>query len=150
MRYLLVDHITEWKKEKLIRGVKNVAMSEDFLEFHFPKKPVMPGVMLLESISQLTGWFEAASSDFKNWFLLNRIIKCSFYGFVLPGDQVELEVVPLPENTGDAKAYRGTGNVRGKKKIAVDFEGTLVSSGEIEDIEEQERFFRLLTRGPGF
>jgi len=97
MRYLLIDHITEWQKGQRIKGVKNVAMSEDFLEFHFPKKPIMPGVMLLEAIAQLTGWLEAASSDFQHWFLISRVLKCSFYRFALPGDQVEFEVTQGPK-----------------------------------------------------
>ena len=92
MRYLFIDHITEWKSGELIKGIKSIAMSEDFLEFHFPKNPIMPGVLLLEALAQLTGWLEAASSDFKNWFLINKVRKSSFYGFALPGDQVELEV----------------------------------------------------------
>ncbi len=92
MRYLLIDHITEYKPGESIKGIKNVAMSEDFLEFHFPKNPIMPGVMLLEALIQLTGWLEAASSDFKNWFLVTKVIKSNFYGFAFPGDQVELEV----------------------------------------------------------
>ena len=50
MRYLLVDHITGVEPDKSIRGVKNVAMTEDFLEFHFPRNPIMPGVMVLEAL----------------------------------------------------------------------------------------------------
>jgi 3-hydroxyacyl-[acyl-carrier-protein] dehydratase len=56
MRYLLIDCITEWQPGTKIKGIKNVAMSEDFLEYHFPKNPIMPGVLLLEAIAQLTGW----------------------------------------------------------------------------------------------
>ncbi|HBD06910.1 MAG TPA: beta-hydroxyacyl-ACP dehydratase, partial [Syntrophobacteraceae bacterium] len=64
MRYLLVDRITDWKAGESITGIKNVAMSEDFLEFHFAGNPVMPGVLALEALMQLTGWLEAASSEF--------------------------------------------------------------------------------------
>ncbi len=55
MRYLLIDRITEWKAGQKIKGVKNVAMTEDFLEWHFPKNPVMPGVLLIEAFAQLSG-----------------------------------------------------------------------------------------------
>ena len=146
MRYLLIDHITEWQNGISIKGIKNVAMSEDFLEFHFPKTPIMPGVMLLEAITQLTGWLEAASSDFKNWFLISRVIKCSFYRFALPGDQVEFEVTRIPGNTGDTRAYSAIGSVKGAKKIVAEFEGMLMPLADIEDPEEQRRFFSLLTR----
>ena len=67
MRYYLVDQIKEWEVDKRIRGVKNVAMTEDFLEYHFPKYPTMPGVLLLESMAQLAGWLEAVSSKFTRW-----------------------------------------------------------------------------------
>ena len=150
MRYLLIDHITEWKPGTMIKGIKNVAMSEDFLEYHFPKNPIMPGVLLLEAIAQLTGWLEAASSDFRDWFLINKVLKCNFYGFAFPGDQVELEVTSVDGGTPDTKRYRGVGTVRGKKKIAVDFEGTLLPLEDIEDSNDQRKFFSLLTRESQF
>ena len=146
MRYLLIDHITEWESGKSIKGIKNVAMSEDFLEFHFPKNPIMPGVMLLEGLTQLTGWLEAASSDFKNWFLVSRVIKSNFYGFAFPGDQVELEVEYVSSGEQNTKIFRGSGFVKGKKKIITEFEGEIIPLDDIEDTEEQKKFFRVLTR----
>src|SRR5512147_1879548 len=116
MRYLLIDRITEWKKDEYIKGVKNVAMSEDFLEFHFPGNPIMPGVLLIEAMAQITGWLEAASSDFREWFLISKVHQCKFYGFALPGDQVEIEVRVSPGPGAGEKVYNGTGTVGGKKK----------------------------------
>lgn len=142
----MIDQITEWKSRERIRGVKNVAMSEDFLEFHFPKNPILPGVLLLEALVQLTGWLEAASSDFKNWFLLNKVRKCNFYGFAFPGDQVEFEVERILNEEPQKKVFRGIGSVKGKKKITVEFEGEIVPFSDIEDTDEQKRFFELLTR----
>ena len=146
MRYLLIDHITEYKAGEFIKGIKNVAMSEDFLEFHFPKNPIMPGVMLLEALTQLTGWLEAVSSDFKDWFLISNVKKSSFYGFALPGDQVELEVKALPDDSGEGKVYQGIGMVNGKKKILTEFKGETIPLSDIEDEEEQRQFFLQLTR----
>ena len=147
MRYLLIDKISQWKANERIAGVKNVAMSEDFLEFHFPKNPVMPGILLIEAFSQLAGWLEAASSEFRNWFLITKVRQCKFYGFALPGDQVELELERLPVEGPERRAYSGTGKVGGKKKISLEFEGDVIGLGEIEDVEEQERFFKILARG---
>ena len=146
MRYLLIDRIDEWKTGEKIRGVKNIAMSEDFLEFHFPGRPVMPGVLLIEAFVQLAGWLEAASSDFKDWFLITKVRQCKFHGFALPGDQVELEVQRLHEPGGEGRAYSGIGKVGGKKKVAVEFEGDLIALEEVEDREDQRKFFRILTR----
>ena len=147
MRYLLIDRISRWKANEHIAGVKNVAMSEDFLEFHFPKNPVMPGILLIEAFSQLAGWLEAASTEFKNWVLITKVRQCKFYGFALPGDQVELELERLPETGSEKRAYSGTGKVGGKRRISLELEGDVIGFGEIEDVEEQKRFFKVLTRG---
>ncbi|MHC1726783.1 MAG: 3-hydroxyacyl-ACP dehydratase FabZ family protein [Syntrophobacteraceae bacterium] len=146
MRYLLVDRIMDWENGNRIAGVKNVAMSEDFLEFHFPKNPIMPGIMLLEALVQLGGWLQAVSSDFEKWFLVSRIIKCNFYGFVLPGDQVELKVSVSPAPAEDLRIYSGVGEVNGKRKIKAEFQGNLINLDTIEEVEEQKRFFQILTR----
>ncbi|HJP18348.1 MAG TPA: 3-hydroxyacyl-ACP dehydratase FabZ family protein [Nitrospinota bacterium] len=146
MRYLLIDHIVEWKTKENIKGIKNVAMSEDFLEFHFQKNPIMPGVLLLEALVQLAGWLEAASSDFKNWFLINKVIKSNFYGFAYPGDQIELAIELMADPNSSIKTYKGIGTVGGKKIIKSEFEGKIIPLSEIENIDEQKKFFQVLTR----
>lgn len=146
MRYLLVDHIKAWDAGKSIQGVKNVAMSEDFLEFHFPNNPIMPGVMLLEALSQLAGWLVAASSDFSGWFLVSKVNKSSFYGFALPGDQVDLDVQVVREESPGQMSFKGVGTVNGKKKIVTTFEGNVVPLNLLDDGEQQKNHFMILTR----
>ncbi|HAM49563.1 MAG TPA: 3-hydroxyacyl-[acyl-carrier-protein] dehydratase FabZ [Nitrospiraceae bacterium] len=146
MRYLLADSIIGVKAGEKIRGIKNIVMSEDFLEYHFPRNPVMPGMLLLEALVQLTGWLEAASSDFRNWFLLSKVRSSRFYGFSLPGDQVELAVELSPRSEPDNRVYTGIAMVEGKKKASAEFEGETLPFEEIEDIDGQRRFFSLLTR----
>lgn len=145
MRYLLVDRIVEWKAGESIRGVKNVSMSEDFLELHFPKNPVMPGTLLLEALAQLAGWLEAVSSDFESWFLLEQVQRGMFYGFTLPGDAVELDLKKQSGNP-DGERFLGIGSVNGKKRVVAEFSGSLVPLAEIESVDEQRRSFQFLTR----
>ena len=146
MRYLLVDHITECEAGKSIKGIKNVAMSEDFLEFHFPNNPIMPGVMLLEALTQLAGWLVAASSDFQDWFLVSQVNKSSFYGFALPGDQVNLDLQLIREDGPGKMSFKGLGTVNRKKKIVATFTGNVVPLNELDDGEDQKNHFRILTR----
>jgi 3-hydroxyacyl-[acyl-carrier-protein] dehydratase len=149
MRYLLVDRITEWNIGENITGTKNVAMTEDFLEFHFPRNPVMPGVLMLEAMVQLSAWLEAASSGFRNWFLLTNVHRCRFYGFAFPGDQIRLEMRRVRKTETDQILYSGIGMVEGKKITTAEFEGELIPLDEIEDPAEQKRIFEMMTgRGP--
>ncbi len=146
MRFLMVDHITSWSATDGIRAVKNVAMSEDFLEHHFPNRPVMPGALLLEALSQLAGWMEAASSDFEHWLLVDSIERCGYYGFALPGDRVELELRPRGAIADGRRSYRGLGTVVGDNKIKADFSGRIVALSEIADPDSHRRLFNNLIR----
>ena len=149
MRYYLVDLIKEWEADKRIRGVKNVAMTEDFLEYHFPKYPTMPGVLLLESMAQLAGWLEAVSSDFTRWVLIERVHQCKFYGFARPGDQVEITIEVVRSDGPGQKVYQGVGSVEGQRRIVAEFDGKVVPLAELEHPEEQRTLFQILTRGTG-
>lgn len=146
MRYLLVDRILEWTPREAIRGIKSVAMSEDFLEFHFPRYPIMPGIFLLEALVQLAGWLEAASTDFQRWFLLQKVQRCMFYGFVFPGDAVELSVRTGPAPDGAKRMFTGICTVGQQKKVVADFEGEPTPLEDLENPEHHRRFFQLLTR----
>ena len=145
MRYLLVDRITDWEAGRSMAGVKNVTMSEDFLEFHFPQFPVMPGALLLEALVQLSGWLEAAGSDFSRWLLLERVRSVRYYGFAFPGDQVELRVEANGEEDG-LRLFKGEAAVAGEKKVTVTFAGRGVEMDRYEDPEEQRRHFKILMR----
>ena len=150
MRYLFVDRITEVQSHALIRGIKNVAMSEDFLSFHFPDNPVMPGALLLEALVQLAGWLEAQSTLFNRWILLRRVGRCRYYGFARPGDQVNLEVICLPSTDSNVRMYRGIGTGKGKKMIDVEFEGAVQSLATLHDPVRAQHLFQILTRDRGF
>ncbi|MBF0539586.1 MAG: beta-hydroxyacyl-ACP dehydratase [Nitrospirae bacterium] len=162
MRYMLIDRVVDYQSGQQIRGVKNVAMSEDFLEYHFPKNPVMPGVLLLEAMVQLAGWLQCASTDFTQWFVLESVHKCRFYGFALPGDQVEIVVSVLPETAsqGDTEQqdrkpedrrllFQATGTVLGQRKVSAEFSGIAIPLTEIADRDDQIHLFGVMRRDIG-
>ena len=145
MRYYLVDRISEWEVNKRIRGVKNVAMTEDFLQYHFPRRPTMPGVLLLESLTQLAGWLEAVSSGFTRWFLLEHVTSCKFYDLTGPGDQVEFVLDVVQPADASRRRYRGTGSVGGKRRVAAEFDGIVIPLTDIETPSSQRQLFEVLT-----
>ena len=65
MRFFLIDKISRWEVGALAEGTKNVALSEDFFDDHFPRRPVMPGVLVIEGMAQLSGLLLEASLQAK-------------------------------------------------------------------------------------
>ena len=61
MRFFLIDRITRWEVGQSAEALKNIALSEDFFDDHFPRRPVMPGVLILEGMAQLSGLLLEAS-----------------------------------------------------------------------------------------
>ena len=92
MRCLLIDKIISYEKGKRITGIKNVTMSENFLQDHFPGFPVMPGMLQLEAVLQLASWLMFVTTDFARKLSLVSIKAIKFKEFIVPGDQMRLEL----------------------------------------------------------
>ena len=91
--FLLVDRITECVPVKYAKGYKNLTMNEQFFQGHFPGNPIMPGVLIIESLAQ-TGAVAILSEEAnkgKN-ALFGGVDKLRFKKTVLPGDRLKLEV----------------------------------------------------------
>ncbi|MCB9480455.1 MAG: 3-hydroxyacyl-ACP dehydratase FabZ [Desulfobacteraceae bacterium] len=105
--FLMVDKILEIDPGKKIKGLKNVTFNEPYFQGHFPGKPVMPGVMILEAMAQtgalLVNYSYGASDDF---FYLGGIDGARFRKPVLPGDQLIIEMEILKKR---ASAFRVKG-----------------------------------------
>jgi 3-hydroxyacyl-[acyl-carrier-protein] dehydratase len=65
MRFLLYDRVTVLEKGSRIEGVKTFPLSEAYLRDHFPRRPVVPGVLLVEAMAQLLGWGIIHAHDFR-------------------------------------------------------------------------------------
>jgi 3-hydroxyacyl-[acyl-carrier-protein] dehydratase len=95
--FLLVDRVLELEKGKRIKAVKNVTMNEPFFPGHFPHRPVMPGVLMLEALAQAAAvlGFESlgVEPDDKTVYYFAGIDNARFKRPVEPGDQLILDVV---------------------------------------------------------
>ncbi len=113
--FLLVDRIVELDPKKKAVGIKNVTINEQFFVGHFPGHPIMPGVLILESMAQVAGILAFASSGSKEEVEKNMrdkviyfmsIDKVKFRRPVLPGDQLRQEVI-LTRHRGSTASFEG-------------------------------------------
>lgn len=116
MRFYFVDKVTAFEAGVQIHGVKNVSMSEPYFSFHFQRFPVMPGVLIIESLAQLAGFLIELTLDRdQSWkkAILSIVDRTKFKTMVRPGDQIEMEarLVNLAEN-GAACEVKATCNGR--------------------------------------
>ncbi len=92
--FLLVDRVLDYVPFESIRAIKNVTVTEPFFQGHFPGKPIMPGVLILEAMAQATGllafYSHQAKSDSRNMYYLVGVDKARFKRPVEPGDQLLL------------------------------------------------------------
>ena len=94
--FLLVDRVTDVEPGASLSAIKNVTINEPFFQGHFPGEPIMPGVLILEAMAQATGLlaFSGMIDAHKtSLYMLVGIDKARFRGQVLPGDQLQLEVL---------------------------------------------------------
>jgi len=92
--FALVDRVTQLETGKNIIALKNVTINEPFFNGHFPHKPIMPGVLIIEALAQATGLlgFKTMSDIPQDdlLYVLVGIDKVKFKKQVIPGDQLEL------------------------------------------------------------
>ncbi|ACQ67331.1 3-hydroxyacyl-[acyl-carrier-protein] dehydratase FabZ [Candidatus Williamhamiltonella defendens] len=104
--FLLVDRVIDLKKNKSLRAIKNISFNEPFFQGHFPKKPIFPGVLILEAMAQATGILAFKSKgklQSGEIYYFACIEKARFKRPVHPGDQMILEVNFLNERLGCAR-----------------------------------------------
>ncbi|MDP1742079.1 MAG: 3-hydroxyacyl-ACP dehydratase FabZ [Polaromonas sp.] len=112
--FLLVDRVLELEKGKRIKALKNVTINEPFFTGHFPHRPVMPGVLMLEAMAQAAALLafdmQGIRPDDKTVYYFAGIDGARFKRPVEPGDQLIMEVSLLRLKAGVFK-FKGTVHV---------------------------------------
>lgn len=92
--FLLVDRVKEFEPHKRIVAIKNVTVNEPFFPGHFPGRPVMPGVLIIEAMAQAGGVlvFKSGGTVGKTVMYLTGIDEAKFRKPVVPGDQLRFEI----------------------------------------------------------
>ncbi len=108
MRFFLIDRILRWDVPNSAEALKNVALSEDFFDDHFPRRPIMPGVLMLEGMAQLAGLLLEESCRRRygrnGKALLTVLERTKFRQMVRPGDQLTYHVDVTSLNQAGGKA----------------------------------------------
>ena len=91
--FLLIDKITECVPGKYAKGYKNLTFNEPFFQGHFPNKPVMPGVLQLESMAQMGAGIIMTKDEYKGKLIVYAGIDgARFKAMVRPGDRLDIKV----------------------------------------------------------
>lgn len=104
MRFTLLDRVVAIEPGKSITAVKAVSLSEEYLADHFPRFPVLPGVMMLEAMTQAAAWAIRLGEDFAHSIVVLREARNVKYGdFVQPGRTLTVTAEILSQDATHTK-----------------------------------------------
>jgi 3-hydroxyacyl-[acyl-carrier-protein] dehydratase len=158
MRFSLIDRITSLEAGKSVTAVKNLSLAEEYLSDHFPGFPVMPGVLMLESLVQASAWLMRYTEDFQySTILLKQARAVRFNTFVKPGQTLSLNAT-VRERGSSSWDLKGTGTVEGASAVSArltleqfnpDSDETQVTKPDQIRSECMRELFAQLWRPPG-
>ncbi len=121
MRFALIDRIVELEPGVRITAVKTLTMSEEYLADHFPHFPVMPGVLMLEALTQAGAWLVRVGEDFAHsMVVLKQANNVKYAQFVEPGQTLTVTAEILKYGEGEVK-LKGVGTVNGRLTVGARF-----------------------------
>lgn len=118
MRFTLIDRIVELEPGVKIKAVKTLTLAEEYLADHFPKFPVMPGVLMLEAMTQAGAWLVRASEDFAHSMVVLKQASNVKYGqFVEPGQTLTVTAEIISQDQRETK-LKATGHMNGELTVS--------------------------------
>src|SRR6266849_6441345 len=121
MRFNLVDEIRQLEPGRKIQAVKNLTLGEEYLADHFPGFPVMPGVLMLQTLVEAGSWLLRISEDFRHSVIALREAKNVKYGnFMEPGKSLIL-TVEVAEMGAVEAVFKGKGEMEGTSTVSARF-----------------------------
>jgi len=113
--FVMIDRIIDFIPGEKCTAIKNVSVNEPYFQGHFPGRPIMPGVLILESMAQAGAFLvlHDLENPLKKGMLFSAVEKSKFRAPIVPGDQIVLEMKLLKFRLGTAK-IRGEAYVNDK------------------------------------
>ena len=136
--FLLVDRILEFTLNEKVVGLKNVTVNEPFFQGHFPGKPIMPGVLIVEAMAQAGGILAFKSNPQhigKKLIYFLAIDKVKFRKPVVPGDQLILELTAVRRGQ---KVWKMQGKAFVRENLVAEAELTASISGDKDTLPGEE------------
>ncbi len=138
MYFSLIDKIDELKPGDSVVATKSLAMSEEYLRDHFPKFPVMPGVLMIEAMTQASAWLVRATENFAHSMVVLKETKNVKFGqFLQPGQTlvVSSKIVSDSESETQVKAQ---GCIEGQVRIRAQL---TLAKYNLRDVAEKQGVF---------
>lgn len=101
--FLFLDKVLEFEEKKIIRGIKNVSGNEEFFQGHFPGRPIMPGVIIIEAMAQLGVIFaklDSEQSGKDTLIVFGGVEEVKFRRPVVPGDVLDMKLELIKSKLG--------------------------------------------------
>jgi len=118
MKFTLIDRITELKEGESVRAIKNLSISEEYLQDHFPNFPVIPGVLMLEAMTQASAWLLRVTEDFAHSIVvLREAANVKYTKFLEPGQQLVVESKILKVSDNLVK-FAANGSIEGVPNVS--------------------------------
>lgn len=118
MRFCLIDQVIEWTPERLV-ALKNVTAAEEYLQDHFPTFPVLPGVMMIEALTQSAREWLIRNAPLPGLptpaaaarMVLGRVRAVKYGSFVRPGESMRIEITPIGPADDGSYDFKGAAEV---------------------------------------